>query len=142
MAKLWTVVEGVMTRVYKDEEVKDLTINLVDLFPEFMDFDNAQKGCVVNGVKQKLSDTIARSKDMALTEAEKRTAQEALWLRNSVDRLWNLEKTGGKRETVSYKALLPAVRSFRDLGYNTEKTAGLLSLPLEVVEAVYNEEVK
>jgi hypothetical protein len=131
MAKLWTTKDGVMTRMYKDD-VDDLTIDLHDLFPDFDAYDAAQQGCILNGEKQKLSDTIARSKDMTLTEAEKRAEQEALWTRNSVDRLWNMEKTTGVRgPSVSYKTIVPALEAS---GLSVDVIAATLSTTVERVQ--------
>ena len=140
MANNWTIDRYVMTRVYTDTTT-DLTINLSDLFTEIEDMEEVQVSTVVNGIKQKIDDTIARSKDMKLTEAEKRVEQEALWNRISIEREWNMtKKASGPRETVSYAKLIPAVRDFKELGYDAEKTAGLLCLPLDIVERVYAEE--
>lgn len=131
MAKNWTIEAMDMTRTYKDE-VPMLVINLELLFPEIEDMDEAQQGTISNGVKQKLDDSIARSKEEKLTEVEKREVQSALWDRLKDDRKWNMEKTGGVRgPSVSLKTLIPALNA---AGMTAEQMAAIVSKPLEVIE--------
>ncbi len=133
MGRNWTVNGSVMTRSYKDETL-DLTIDLEELFPgiEDGDYDEAQTGAIVNGVKQKLDDSIARSKDMKLSEAEKREVQEALWLRLSKERKWNAPKTTGARgPAVSYKVVIPALEAS---GLDIETIAATLGTTIERVK--------
>ena len=108
MAKNWAYNEKdlTLTRNYytKDENgdsveaCQGLVIDLDQLFPTFGEFDEVQQNVVINGMKQKLDDAIARSKNMALSEPEKREVQEALATRILLERKWNMEgKAGGPR---------------------------------------------
>ncbi len=134
MAKNWSVNKenrSEMTRKYSDE-TKDLLIDLIVLFPGIDEYDDAQYGAVMNGVKQKLDDSIARSKDCKLTEAEKREVQEALWNRLSVDRKWNMPKGESKRgPSVSLKNLIPALNA---AGLDAAAMAKIINKPVEVIE--------
>lgn len=133
MGKNWTYSEGTMTRTYADD-TPDLVVKLTNLFPDFHDYDDAQKGCIVNGTKQKLDDSIARKKDEKLTEPEKRQVQADLWERNSVDRIWNAESRT-RTPSVSYTKLIPSIAPLREVGFSDDKIAATLQLPLDVVEA-------
>lgn len=133
MAKNWMIEKSRMVRKYAGETL-DLVIDLEDLFPGIdEDYDEAQVGAILNGVKQKLDDTIARSKDMKLTEAEKREAQEALWNRLSTERKWNMPKQakGPRGPAVSYKVIVPALE---DSGLDVEAIAATLSTTVERVQ--------
>lgn len=134
MAKNWSIKkDGVMTRVYKDDIIA-LTIKPAILFLEFNDMDKAQQGTIINGIKQKLDDSIARSKDMKLTEVEKREVQEALWERLSVERKWSIPKaaTGPRGPSVNLSVIIPALQA---AGFDNKKIAKTIEKPLSVVEA-------
>ncbi|MCK5015650.1 MAG: hypothetical protein KAS32_01145 [Candidatus Peribacteraceae bacterium] len=132
MAKNWTIEEDYMIRTYADEAVDTLDIALDKLFPEFEDLEKVQQACIVNGIKQKLDDSTARSKDMKLTEAEKRAVQEELWTRISVEKEWNMPKqTGSRGPTVSYKVIVPALEAS---GLDVEAIAVTLSTTVERVQ--------
>lgn len=135
MARNWSYDEkkGVLTRSYEGG-VMDLTCKLEDLFPGFPeDFDEAQQGTIFNGVKQKLDDSIARPKELKLSEVEKRTEQEALWLRLTVDRKWNMEGAGVKQRgpSVSLKTLVPALQA---AGLNAQAIALATGKSLDVIQ--------
>lgn len=141
--KCWNtenVEKGILIRQY-DGDVKDLTINIAELFVDLFDRDEAEFGCIVNGVKQKLADTIARSKDEKLTEQEKRDAQEALWTRMSVERKWNMPKQGGgvRGPAVSYKVIVPALEGS---GLDITAIAATLSTTEERVAPFMSDYVK
>lgn len=135
MAKNWNINEetGLMTRLYTDD-VEELTVDLTLLFPDNGDgilVEDVQRACVINGMKQKLDDSIARSKDMKLTEAEKRVVQAELWNRISVEREWNMPKaTGARGPAVSYKVIIPALE---ESGLDAEAIALTLNTTLERV---------
>jgi hypothetical protein len=146
MAKNWEIKDGssLLIRSYTEKQIKegkevqvkvcaDLVMDLTDLFPEFLSFDEVQRNCVINGLKQKLDDAIARSKDQSLTEAEKREVQEALWLRISAERKWNAEgkETGSRGPSVSLALIVPPLLK---AGYTAESLAKLTGKKLEVVQ--------
>lgn len=72
-----------------------ITFDLVELFPDFMSFDNIQQMVVANGAKQKLGDHVARTTDVKLTPAEMVIELKAMWKRLTVDKQWNSGKGGG-----------------------------------------------
>lgn len=130
MAKNWTISEDVMTRMYLDE-TPDLVVTLSDLFPEIETWEAVQVSTAVNGIKQKLDDCIARSKDAKLTEAEKRDCQLTLWTRIWEEREWNMPKaTGARGPAVSYKVIIPALE---ESGLDAEAIALTLNTTLERV---------
>lgn len=131
---------GWLTREYDDPQVEDLHLNMTDLFPDFLDMDEVECNVILNGVKQKIADTIARSKEEALTEAEKREAQLTLWERLTKDREWNLPKVGGTRgPSVTLTNLIPAINEFLKMGFTVEKIAGLISKPVDLVQRYVDE---
>ncbi len=128
MAKNWKIEEDTLTRAYEGD-VTPLVVKPSLLFEDFEEMESVQKACVINGLKQKLDDSIARSKDMKLTEVEKREVQEALWLRISTEREWNMAKTTGPRgPAVSYKLIVPNLQA---AGLNAEAIAKTLSTTVE-----------
>jgi len=130
MAKNWTISGEVMVRVYTDA-TPDLEIILSELFPDIEEMEDVQVSTIVNGVKQKLDDCIARSKDMKLTEAEKRDVQSTLWTRISEEREWNMPKaTGARGPAVSYKVVIPALEAS---GLDAATIAATLGTTLERV---------
>ena len=134
MAKNWnytTEDKGILVRAYKDE-TKSLMMDLTELYPEFVDFDEPQELYIVNGVKQKLDDAIARSKDVKLSEKEKREIQEAIWIRATVDRKYNAE---GK-ERGQMVGLAVAVRILRKTGMTDEEIAKETKKSLESIQSV------
>jgi len=136
MAKNWRIEEDTLTRAYEGD-VMPLVIKPSLLFEDFEEMESVQKACIINGLKQKLDDSIARSKDMKLTEKEKREVQEALWLRISGDREWNMAKAGGTRApSVTLKVIIPALI---ETGMDAEKIAATIEKPLEVVEKFMEE---
>jgi len=142
MAKNWTLEVGtVLVRRYqvknieteKYEEVEpQLDLEMIDLFPEFKDMTDCQQQCILNGVKQKMDDSIARSKDMTLTEGEKRQIQEDLW-NQILSGEWNKKekKTGERGESVSLKLVVPALLAG---GLSAEGIATMLKKKLEVIQ--------
>ena len=109
--KLWSVDldSGILTRHYEGD-VDDLTCDLTVLFEEFCTMEPVQQRVIVNGLKQRLADTTARTKDAKLSESEKREVQDALWQRMSVEREYLMPSEGGQRgPSVSLKTLVPAL---------------------------------
>lgn len=128
--KLWTLDldNGTLTREYQDG-VKELELDMANLFEDFLDYEVVQQMTIVNGVKQKIADTVATSKDMKLTEGEKRERQETLWTRMTVEREWNLP-SAGRVPGISYKKLIPGLR---EQGMSDETIAEFLSVDEDVV---------
>jgi hypothetical protein len=148
MAKNWEVIEGedtsLLVRSYKvkvidgqketwEEAAEDLTMNLDDLFTGFKALDEVQQAVVINGLKQKLDDAVARSKDQALTEKEKREVQEALWERIAKDRKWNMEAkaTGPRGPSVSLATIVPTLA---EAGFSADVIAKMTGKTVEVIQ--------
>jgi len=137
MAKNWTINGDVMVRVYTGE-TPDLKIVLNKLFTGIKEMEDVQVATIVNGVKQKLDDCIARGKEEKLTEAEKRDCQATLWERIAVDREWNLPKaTGARGPAVSYKTIIPALEAS---GLTVEVIAATLGTTIERVQPFMTQE--
>ncbi len=134
MAKNWTYsneAKGILTRSYKDE-TPSLVLEITDLYPDFMEFDEPQELYIVNGIKQKLDDAIARGKEVKLTESEKREVQEIIWLRATVERKYNAE---GK-ERGPMVSLNKAVVGLAEAGLTVEVIAQTLGKKLEDVQSI------
>ena len=149
MAKNWVVNEEmtILTRNYSEKFLtKDLKeewretasplvceLDALVISVDFQTLDEVEKLCFINGLKQKLDDVTARSKEQALTDPEKREIQEALWTRLCEDRKWNAEgkARGPRSESVGLKLVVP---EFLRLGLSVLKIAGLLGKPVEVIQ--------
>ena len=110
--KVWDVdaKTGTLIRLYDDATVADLTLNVTDLFADYLKMEEVQQLTIINGIKQKIADTIAVKTEAALTESEKREKQDTLWKRMINDREFNLPGGGGTRgPSVSLKTLVPAL---------------------------------
>ena len=140
MAKNWIIDKEKMVRTYADG-VKNLTVNPGALFDDFAGMETVKQQIIINGLQQKLDDTIARSKDMQLTEAEKREAQSALWDRLYVDREWNMPSAekGPRGPSVSLANLIPAINEFVKLGWTIEAIAGMLGKPADLIARYVND---
>lgn len=139
MAKNWELnkEDGILTRNYKDE-VESFPIHLPVLFKDFLEMELVQQNTIINGLKQKLDDCIARSKDCSLTEVEKRTEQARLWKRISLEREWNLAKEGKVRgPSVSLKVLVsPLVKA----GLSLEQISEVTEKPVEMIREFLEKE--
>jgi len=138
MAKNWTYIEeeGILLRNYKDD-VESLEIDMDRLFPGWLEFEKVQKQVVINGMKQKLDDAIARSKDQALTEKEKAEVQYTLAERILHEREYNMPSQAGTRgPSVSLAIVVPA---FAKKGMSAEAIAETLGKPLEVIQKYISE---
>ena len=144
MAKNWEVKEdGSMTRRYLvkkidgDKEVwveaeKPLTFFLYDLFPTYMEMEPVQQSCICNGMKQKLDDAVARSRDMALTEKEKQQEQASLLEQIISRREWNsASKKAEKAPSVGLKLVVPVLLK---LGLSVEQISQQLGKSQEAVQ--------
>jgi hypothetical protein len=152
MSKNWTYDNSakVLTRTYTTKVVnketgKEEVLTLADplmvemnalyISVSFDDFDEVEELTAVNGIKQKLDDAIARSKDMTLAGAEQREVQEELYNRMAVDRKWNLEgkERGLKGPSVSLAVAVPPLLA---AGFTVESIAKMFGKTVEVIEKV------
>ena len=87
----WTLFdEKAIIRFNKEET---MSFDLAKLFPDFMKLTEVQKTIVFYGVKQKLSDCIARPGDMSLTIREKKDEMEKVFNRLAEGK-WNSQGEG------------------------------------------------
>jgi len=148
MAKNWEYNKESMTliRNYTEKVIDEVTkekvdvevcaslgMRLLDLFGNWESLDEVQQAVVINGLKQKLDDATARSKDEKLTEEEKREVQKTLWLRISEERKWNTEgkEKAERGPSVPLKTVVPALQ---EAGFGVEVIAKMLNKSLEVVQ--------
>lgn len=148
MAKNWVISESMDTLVrnYSEKVIENgkevwketaaplvMDLDALVISVRFSTLDEVEKMCFINGLKQKLDDTTARSKDMTLSDTEKREIQSEMWIRLTEERKWNAEsKTKGPRsESTPLKVVVP---EFLKLGLSPEKIAGLLGKKLEVIQ--------
>jgi len=89
--------------------------NIAVIFPEFEKYNEIQKMVIKNGIAQKLSDSIARDKDHALTTDEKIQVIKKTWHSIAVDKVWKtkgvskakvLEEAKMKAQELVKKGLL------------------------------------
>lgn len=150
MAKNWTYNEETrtLTRSYTEKQIDpntgketqaeaapSLEMDMELLFPN-MDWENADEveiNGMVNGIKQKMDDATARSKDEKLTEVEKRDVQSELLDRLQNARKWNMEgKAGGSRgPSVSLKIAVPPLV---EAGFTADGIAKMFGKSLEVIQ--------
>lgn len=129
MAKNWNYENGMLVRNFseKKSEVVEFTIEmeLKGLFEEFAEFEEVQQLCIVNGLKQKIDDNLARPKELALTVTEQYTETVDLWKQLIEGRKWNkTERAGsGKGESVSLKLIVDPLRK---AGLSEEAIRGVL----------------
>lgn len=103
MAKVkatWTVEKSNLTCTFSDNTTA--SYDLAKIFPDFLKLDEIQQLTVGYGIKQKLSDKTAASKDAKLTNAERKAAMDETWKQLTVDKKWTSGKGGfGIRITVA-----------------------------------------
>ena len=93
--------QGILTVEHKDvTPSKKVDFDVKEFFPNFTDMDKIQQNVVVYGLKQKLADSCAASKDMAMTVNERIATMSNVWSRLK-DGVWT--QKGGERETISKK---------------------------------------
>lgn len=146
MAKNWTYDKetGTLTRSYTtkvDDKVvptaEPLNMDMAILFEDWDAYDNVQQQVIINGLKQKLDDAIARSKDQKLTDKEKRDVQGTLASRIFEDREWNMPSQAGTRgPSVSLAKVVPAMA---EAGMDTKAIAQALGKTEEVVKQYIGE---
>jgi hypothetical protein len=109
-AMKWTVDGSVLTLEHVDSPVAlTQTFDVVEIFPEWDTLTDVQQKVVLNGLKQKLADSVAVSKDAKLTPKERSEAIAELWGR-LLEGEWNRKAEAGTRgPSVSLKTLVPAL---------------------------------
>jgi len=108
----WTLSEdmSVLTCAFDDvlEHTPDLVCNLREFFKsvKWERLEDVEKLALVNGIKQKLADKTAASKDLAMSAKEKRAVMAATWERLCNKRLWNAPaQARGKIQSKDTKAI-------------------------------------
>lgn len=114
----WNIVEDTWLKV-SCEETFVTQFDLALLFPDFKEFNEAQKMAVAYGVKQNLSDKTARNKDMSLTLDEKADIMEERYTFMVNERIWRQPA----KEKISLKK---KAKELLDKGMIDEKTYNLL----------------
>jgi len=90
----WSLVETKLVVEILATQAK-VTFDIGEIYPNFMDMSDVQQRVIANGLKQKLADHLARTKDMVLTPIEMKTELEVLWER-LCNGHWNVEGKGGR----------------------------------------------
>ena len=88
----WTINGNILTVKHLDDNDRLDTFDMVELFDNFNKLEEVQQLTIVNGVKQKLADSCARSKDEKLTPAERTEQMAKIWKRMVVDRKWTTKR--------------------------------------------------
>ena len=80
------------------------SFNLAELFEDFTDLTSLQQAAIAYGVKQKLADCTARSKDMTLSDQEQVDTMTARYRTLIETQEWN-EKGGGGGIAIASSAV-------------------------------------
>lgn len=134
--------EGVLEASYKGLATGS-EFRIKSLFPMWSTFDKVQKLCVANGLKQKLVDKTARSKDQGgpMTATERKQTVEAMWEQLTVEKLWTKAAEGsGARGPMA--SLIPLVKNAVGMGMTAEEIVQLTSKPLEQIQTIMEELAK
>ncbi|MHA1481875.1 MAG: hypothetical protein ACTSQA_00370 [Candidatus Heimdallarchaeaceae archaeon] len=152
MAKLWSsdITTGIMTRNYKNTTVETLNIDAALLFPNWLTMNDCQKQCVFNGLKQKIDDAIARTRQEKLTDKEAREVQETVANRilappDGEEPKWNSGVKGGRKTTsVGRNLLLASVKPLMATGVYTtaESIQKVIHVPVELIQKEMDREVE
>lgn len=140
----WTFKKGNFTLTVtflQTTETREFALTELFVNVDLAKMDNAELGTVVNGTKQKLADSVAPKEiDTDSLRIEK---MERLWERMTVDRKWNLEKTGGGGGGVSKKkynkVLYYAAKACWLNGQDAVAAAIELEEKLEVIKEIYSQ---
>lgn len=87
--------------IANEKVISTQVFNMPELFYEWADMDSVQKQVAAYGLKQKMADACAVTKDMEQTVNERIVTIDSMWARLSVDR--NFVVKGGERETLKKK---------------------------------------
>jgi hypothetical protein len=75
----WSLEEGSLIATHLDEEDYYSRFDLDMLFPDFDTMTEVQQMLIAYGVKQKLADSCARSKEVSLNAFERHTQMNEVW---------------------------------------------------------------
>jgi hypothetical protein len=104
MAKVmkWTIDGSILSLEHVDSPVTlSQAFDATDIFPEFGKMTDVQQKVIVNGIKQKLADSVAVSKEEKMTPDERSASIAELWERLCAGE-WN--KVGTERVSINKKA--------------------------------------
>jgi len=93
----WKLSED-MTVLTLETSIKTIQFNILDFFKsvKWERLEQVEKLAVINGLKQKLSDKTAASKELQLSLKEKLDVIEAAWKQLTEGRMWNKPSEGRK----------------------------------------------
>jgi hypothetical protein len=97
----WTVSKGVLTATHVQLGNVTTSYDLHELFPDYDDFDNAQKGTIKNGVKQRLVDKTTDAQKVKLTPQERLDWMNDTWILMTVERVY--KRTAEEKMTMTKK---------------------------------------
>lgn len=95
--------KGILTceHIGNEKVLSTQSFIMTELFYEWADMDSVQKQVAAYGLKQKMADACATTKDMEQTVNERIVTIDSMWARLSLDR--NFVVKGGERETLKKK---------------------------------------
>lgn len=97
----WELLEEVVLAcTHLDDEDRQQMFDLTELYPDYREYNEVQKNIIAYGVKQKLADSCARSKDQTLTSQERTEQMDEVYSR-MVSGDWN--QKGIERQTLNKK---------------------------------------
>lgn len=98
---IWTVSKGVLIATHVQLGNVTTSYDLHELFPDYDDFDNAQKGTIKNGVKQRLVDKTTDAQKVKLTPQERLDWMNDTWILMTVERVY--KRTAEEKQTLAKK---------------------------------------
>lgn len=132
----WTETESVLTVTGTDDPALSASFDIVDLYEEWNNWNEAQRGFVVNGVKQRLTDKTEWTPKVKMTAEERVTWMKETWARAVDEGLYRAPAATRTKNTVSYTDLIPSIKPLQDVGFDAEKIAETLHMPIEIVNRV------
>jgi hypothetical protein len=139
----WTVkLDSSRLQVKHSENGREQAFYLNKIFPTWEQMTEVQKRIVTNGVKQRLADKLAKSKDEKLTVAERVASVQATW-----DLLLSGQYTATERATRGPSVTLSKLEEgvlplFQEEGWAAEKISKFLHISLERVQEILASVVK
>ena len=118
----WEYYEGNLICEHLDNDGEQQPFDLNKVFSDIEDFNEVQITIIVYGLKQKLADATARSKDMKLTAYERKAVMEETYNR-IVDGKWLADREVGDRISVKKIA-----KKAEDMELSDETRAALKEL--------------
>lgn len=128
----WNLVKSILTCTVGKDGKEIFAGDLMDLFPDWNGLTECQREAIAYGVKQKLSDSLARPADATLNESEKAIELEKNWRRISMEGEWNAKPT----------ALTPLEKAERKLAAFEKEVEGYITklkeddTPDEVIDGI------